>query len=265
MTDTELERRKKYPKFIQKLLLLTSDNDKIPTDKELDYKIETLSWYMNQVWPLIKYIFKKKIYLFFRYRWKYIIRKILILTSLIYLLNFTYKLYMRPMVNNLIVEKQVSNIENDILNNHLPKPNVLFMASTSLLESRSNYNIRNGQYLGAYQMGILARKEVGLGDMSDKIFLSNKFIQNWAMNELMEKNYEYLKPLISKYNIPEFGGVRIGMHLVTISGLIAASHLVGHNAVKIFFETDGRIIPKDGNGKPMTDYFQLNNIPIEFK
>jgi len=260
-------RKNKYPKFIRNLLLLTSNNDKIPTDKELDYKIETLAWYMHQVWPMVKYITKRKILLFLRYRWKYILKTLIITMSIIYTMNFTYKLYMRPMVNNLIVEKEITDIENDIFSNPIPKENINFMLSLSLLESTRNYNegaLRTTQYWGMYQMGDIARKEIGLSSIPKDVFLKNHVLQNWAMNELMRKNYEYLKPLISKYNIPVYGGIKIGMHLVTISGLIAASHLVGSDGVKIFFQTNGKVVPKDGNGKPMTDYLQLNNIKLKF-
>ena len=173
---------------------------------------------------------------------------------------------MRPVVNKIIIQQHISEIEKDILSNPIPKPNVDFMVCVAMLESNSNYQSyrKNSQYWGAYQMGESARKEVGLENMQKDMFLNNKAIQNWAMNEYMKINYEYLKPYIAKYNIPLYGGKRIGMHIITISGLIASAHLVGHASVITFLKSNGTIIIKDGNGKPLTDYLELNNFKLEF-
>lgn len=260
--------KKKYPKFIQKLLVLTSDNDMVPTDKELDRHIQTLTWYMHYVWPLFRTIVKRKIFLFFRYRWKYILRKLILTAVILYCIYFVYNVLMRSTVQQFVIENKVTEIEKEILTNPIPRENIEFMIALSLLESNHNYKASektNSQYWGVYQMGNAARMEVGLGSMPKKVFLNNPSIQNWAMNEYMKKNHEYLKTLIIEYNIPEKGGVRIGMHLVTVSGLIAAAHLVGAGAVKTFFKSNGSIVPRDGNNKPLTDYLQLNNFHLEFE
>ena len=114
-------------------------------------------------------------------------------------------------------------------------------------------------------MGTVARKEVGLGCMPDTLFLQSSVIQNWAVNEYMKKNYRYMKDLIYLYNIPDKGGVRIGMNLVTVSGLIAAAHLAGATHVREFIRSNGKVIYRDGNGTPLTDYLQLNNLTLQLK
>jgi hypothetical protein len=170
---------------------------------------------------------------------------------------------MRPIVQNIIISEKIQGIENDILQNPIPKENVEFMMALSLLESERSYKIKKGQYWGMYQLGDLARKEVGLESMTQEQFLSNQAIQHWAFNEYLKKNYKYLAPIIAKYHIPRTGGIRVGMHLVTVSGLLASAHLVGQKNVKEFLESNGKIIARDGNNKPLTDYLQLNNMILK--
>ena len=69
---------------------------------------------------------------------------------------------------------------------------------------------------------------------------------------------------IVKYNIPITGGIRIGFNLVTVSGIIAASHLVGAESVKRFLDSNGKDVTCDGNGVPLTVYLQLNNFKLDF-
>jgi len=261
----------KLPNFLTKFLKLTIDDSKIPTDTQLDRDIRTLSWYMHYVYPLTKSIIKRKLKNFFFYKWKLILKKLSIVVLILISFYLTYLLFFKPSednVNYTIIYKKVEKIEKDMLNNPIPQENLNFMITFSLLESNATYDTIGGYnkaYWGAYQFGELALKEVGLSGMPKETFLHNPVLQNWAMNELMKKNYYYLKDIIIEYKIPTKGGVKIGMHLVTVSGLIAAAHLVGASPVKTFFKTNGQTVPKDGNNKPMTDYFQLNNFELNFK
>ena len=43
---------------------------------------------------------------------------------------------------------------------------------------------------------------------------------------------------------------------ITLSGLLAGSHLVGAGAVKEFLDSSGKIVPKDGNDVPVTEYMK---------
>lgn len=260
-------KKRKHPKFLNIFFLLTSDDEKIPTDRDLDNEIETLTWYMHVVYPLIKSIFKRKFKLFIKYKWKIALKKILILSTFIGLIYFGYSMYVRPTYQQIIIREKVSNIEKDIVNNPIPEANINFMVALSLLESQQNYKAQrtNSQYLGAYQMGDAARKAVGLSDMPYQLFLDNVVIQNWAMNQYMHKNYEALSDYIVKYNIPITGGIRVGFNLVTISGIIAAAHLVGAEPVKRFLDSNGKDVSSDGNGIPLTVYLQLNNFKLDFE
>lgn len=254
----------KHPRVLSKLLNLTSNDIKVPTDKELDADIETLSWYIHVGYPLIKSIAKRKIKLFFRYKWRIVLRKFIVLSIFMFSLYYSYTMYMIPKYKEVIIHEKVSAIEKQLSVQPIPQGNLDFMIAISQIESNCNYKVYKGQYWGAYQMGDAARKDVGLGDMDRETFLNNPSIQDWAMNQYMLINYEYLKDIIIKHNIPKRGGIRVGTHLVTISGLIASAHLVGHGSVKQFFASNGKNVAVDGNNKPLTDYLQLNNIELEF-
>ncbi|MCK9574662.1 MAG: hypothetical protein WC979_00255 [Candidatus Pacearchaeota archaeon] len=261
-----------FIKLIEKFLNLTSDDSRIPTNEKLDGEIRQLEWHLQytlrHVFHLIRHIVWEKIKLGAIYKWKKVLSRIIAFGLLIGLIYFAYAMYIRPTHQQVIIREKVSKIEQDMRQNPIPEENLNFMLSLSLLESRQNYNEgenRSTQYWGMYQMGAMAREEIGLTSMPKDVFLNNPVLQNWAMNQLIKINYKYLQDIIIKYQIPETGGIRVGMHLVTVSGLIAAAHLVGFSAVKQFIESNGKIIAKDGNNKPLTDYLQLNNIKLNFE
>ena len=254
-----------HPKILRALFGLTSNDERIPTDLELDSEIEKLSFYMSNVYPLIVSIIKRKILLFIRYKWQIALRKLIVTGMLVSASYIGYRIYIRPTYQSLVIKEKITAIERDMNTNPIPQENMDFMIAIQKLESTSNYLCKKGQYLGAYQMGDLARKEVGLSCMPDSIFLQSRVVQNWAMNEYMKMNYKYLTGVIVKYNIPLYGGVRVGNHIVTISGLIASAHLVGASAVKQFISSNGIIVPKDGNGTELTKYLELNNIKLNLK
>lgn len=249
------------------ILTTTSEDKKIPTDHKLDSDIEHLKWMIHNYTPFVKSIIKRKIILIIKHKWQKHLKWLMITVAVLTGVVYGYVLYMRPVVNNIIIQHKISKIEQEIISNPIPKGNLDFMVAVSLLESESNYQKCriNSQYWGAYQMGEAARKDVGLGGLSKNVFLNNKAIQNWAMNQYMKQNYEYLKDVIVKYNVPQYGGIRVGMHLVTISGMIAAAHLCGYTAVITFFNSNGTTVERDGNDKPLTDYLELNNFKLEFE
>lgn len=250
----------------------TRKDDKIPTDPRLDGDIETLLFYLHQIRPLFISVTKRKLKLYFKYKWHIGLRNILLFLIIGWLVIYSYNKFITPIFTKIVIIDKVSEIERDINSNPIPRENMIFMATIQQSESNGNYKISNGQYLGAYQMGLLARKEVGLESMPKEVFLNNEVLQNWAVNEYVKKNYTYLKPLIAKYKIPYIGGIRIGFNIVTVSGLIAACHLVGFRPVKYFIESngkdliiDGRNLSYDGNHVHLTHYLQFNNIKLTLK
>ena len=254
---------KHYPKFLQELLSLTSHDDKIPTDIELDSSIERLSFHMQDVYPLIWLILKKKVIFFFKYKWKVIFRQLVYISILTTAIYFAWIRVYKP---KLIIKEQVdlvSKINDELTNNQIPSENLRFMNDISKLESTCNDNAVKGQYWGAFQLGDDAREECGLASMNKETFLNNKYIQNWAMNEYTNKNYKYLIKTIRKYGIDK-GGKKIGNYWVTVSGLLASAHLVGWSKVVQFIESNGNDVASDNNGIPLTNYLGFNGYRLVF-
>lgn len=266
-------------KLIQQLLSLTSLDKKFPTDKNLDTRMSIASLHFSELEKDLKYIIKRKISLLFIYKWYEILIRLIVLTVLGLVIYGIYDFLIKPTIIKYIIHEKVVYIDNSLSSHPIPQANIDFMNGIKQLESSNNYkSVRTttkivkgkkitvySQYLGCYQMGILARKSVGLESMPDSIFLRSEDIQDWSMNEYMNINYRFLSSYIIKYKIPQYIGVKIGSHLVTVSGLIAAAHLVGHRGVIDFLESNGKIIACDGNHKPLTDYLQLNNLKLELK
>jgi hypothetical protein len=253
---------------------LTEHDVKIPTDKELDYDTDRLNYYLRVSYPLFTSITKRKLGLYLRYKWRRVLLNILKLLFFCSIIYFSFDIYNRIYKSSHTEElenKKISIIHDYLINNPIPKENLVFMNTIARLESKDkSYLAVNGQYWGKYQMGNLARKEVGIGDMTKDKFLNNQYIQDWAVNEYIMSQYKLLKNTIIKYKIPQVGGIVRGNQLITISGLIAAAHLSGWAPVKYFIESDGRDLivdgknlSYDGNNVHLTKYLQLNNIPLK--
>lgn len=254
---------KKQPKLFRNLFNLTAHDEKIPTDTDLDNKIEELGYCMHYIWPLLGYIIKKKLWFFFRYKWRIWLKKIGYTAILGVAIYFAWVKVAEPIFIIKQKTELITNIHEEYKNIQIPKGNLEFMTTISKLESRHTFDISNGQYWGAFQLGEAARKEIGLASIDKETFLHDSIIQIWAMNKYMEKNFEYIKNTIIKYKIPTRGGVLVGNHLVTQSGFLGASHLVGAFAAIDFIKSNGVQVAIDGNGVALTKYLELNNIELE--
>jgi len=133
-----------------------------------------------------------------------------------------------------------------------------FLNALAQRESTNDWkSVNKFGYIGKYQFGKQALEDLGLDDKID----SHKFklnpaifpthAQDKAMVELLKKNTEYLGDYIENFEGKMVAGVKI-----TKSGLLAGSHLVGAGAIKQFLDSSGRIIPKDGNDVPVTEYIK---------
>jgi hypothetical protein len=133
-----------------------------------------------------------------------------------------------------------------------------FLKALAKRESSSNPKIINDLgYIGKYQFGEMALKDVGLDDkINTEKFRKNPNIwpereQDRAMIKLLKKNKIYLGEYLSEFEGKMINGIKI-----TKSGLLAGSHLVGAGAIKQFLDSNGQFVPKDGNGVPVTDYIK---------
>ena len=129
-------------------------------------------------------------------------------------------------------------------------------------ESSNNYAAESGQYLGKYQMGILALKDAGFLDsnsnwtalaarfnINDKeTFLSSRNGQEYAIRAYHKKVWTYLKT----YEAENLLGRTYYNIVVTESGFLAAAHLVGAGAIINAINTNTDV--RDGNGTPAYEY-----------
>ncbi|MBR0959861.1 hypothetical protein [Bradyrhizobium japonicum] len=132
-------------------------------------------------------------------------------------------------------------------------------------ESSGDYSIINKHgYAGAYQFGRSALIDAGfidrkgqwtpyaasLGVNSLETFRSNPAAQDTAFQNLVEKNWDYLRSHM------HYVGQTVGGIPITVSGLLAGAHLVGASQVKQFLDSGGVTVKKDGNGTPVTEYLK---------
>ena len=140
-------------------------------------------------------------------------------------------------------------------------------------ESNGNYSAVNPfGYLGKYQMGEGALTDVGYyngrspgnhqewsgkflgkdGVYSKEDFLNNPQAQENAIREFTKKQWGYLKNNGSTKSV----GSKINGIEITPSGLLAAAHLVGQGGVGSYVSSNGKNIPKDGNGVSIEKYLK---------
>ena len=132
-----------------------------------------------------------------------------------------------------------------------------FLHDFAQQESSGNpKSINSLGYIGKYQFGTKALEDVGLEHITVKKFRANPNIfpehkQDEAMIKLLKLNRTYLGDYYTKYEDKVIAGVKI-----TRSGILAGCHLVGNGAAKQFLDSNGRIIPRDGNDVPITEYIK---------
>jgi len=100
----------------------------------------------------------------------------------------------------------------------------------------SPYKVKNRYgMLGKYQFAPSTLLSLGYGRNDIKNFLEDEIVQEEAMNKLLLANYSYLK----RSNLIRCVGKRIGGVEITLSGILAGSHLVGPASVKHYLNTGG--------------------------
>jgi hypothetical protein len=136
-----------------------------------------------------------------------------------------------------------------------------YLHALSLLESNGDPTARRSGsgYIGNYQIGNSARQVIGLGQLNNEgnyqVMLNDSFLQDMIMLRLLQANVSEMREYFKKYNNTKRGG-----WYITNSGILAMTHLMGGGNTKDFL--DKGIISHDGNGRPITDYLQLNNFNI---
>lgn len=130
-----------------------------------------------------------------------------------------------------------------------------FLNHLAYKESSNNPNVVNTLgYIGKYQFGRAALKEIGYGSLRVSEFRKNPSIfpeeaQDEAIIMLLKINRKRLESTIEKYEGKYIAGIKI-----TEAGLLAAAHLAGASGVKRFLRTNGRYNPSDSYGTRLSDY-----------
>lgn len=133
----------------------------------------------------------------------------------------------------------------------------VFLYALGQRESSNNPDTFNTLgYIGKYQFGKLALKDVGLGHVSYEKFVEDRSIfpeelQDSAVIKLMKLNEKRLEQLIDKYEHQVVAGI-----YVTRSGILAAAHLSGARNVQKFLRSNGRHNPADAYGTRLSDYLR---------
>jgi hypothetical protein len=148
-----------------------------------------------------------------------------------------------------------------------------FLEKLAHRESGGKTNVENQYgFMGKYQLGMQALKDVGFykhgkwtelakkyGVTSKETFKNSEAAQEFAVREYHKKIWGYIK------KCHKFVGTQCHGVKVTASGLLAATHLVGHGGIKYQFgvgkKYKGINIRKqlvcDGNNVPCTHYMEL--------
>lgn len=224
--------------------------------KEFDDFTESLSEYLEELYEKgIDYVgkFLEKVYN--RFRWK---RSVIIFTLII--LTTKVGCNMKDLMGYLnIPEKEKQELVSEVRSKSKAQKGLRhFLKAIADRESSGNpREINTLGYIGKYQFGRTALKEVGLNNKID----TDKFRRNpkiWpehqqdkAMIELMRKNIGYLGNYIGKFDGRKIRGINI-----TKSGLVAGAHLLGPTNVKKFLDSNGTFDPEDGYGTKLSEYLK---------
>lgn len=227
---------------------------KINESNELENLLNSVGSYLEEVYEKgVDYLYKfsKRVFKFFSNR-----------TSIIVFLAFMLITRCGVQLNTLdyLLSDNVNKIEviNQAKNKYEQEKKNLddFMEALAQRESSGDpTSINRSGYIGKYQFGRLALKEVGLDKkVKPHTFKENPEIwpeheQDKAMAELIKKNAKYLGDYLDKYEGKTVAGIKISQ-----SGLLAGAHLLGPTNVKKFINSNGKFIPKDGFGTPITEY-----------
>lgn len=130
------------------------------------------------------------------------------------------------------------------------KSYISFKQAVGVKESQGLYKLvsRYG-YMGKYQFGKSALRVLGVYNTRE--FLNNPALQERTFKALLSKNKYELRKEIAKFEGQTMKGIKI-----TESGLLAAAHLAGTEAVKRFLYSDGKKGFRDGFGTSLKSYIK---------
>lgn len=183
--------------------------------------------------------------------------KLVVLVSLLSTFGMAINSFPKPLAIPIELEPErplalFTSPPSITLNVKIPiiKSHSKFLHDLGFRESSNNYKIVNQYgYLGKYQFGRKTLNSIGMGNISNRKFLSSPELQEEAMQRLMISNYKSLRRYINKYEGTVVHGI-----LITKSGVLAAAHLGGAGNVRKWFRRGA--VFKDANGTKITSYMK---------
>lgn len=169
-------------------------------------------------------------------------------------------------------ENKILYFENNKNNNkfnNLDKDK--FLKSLSNSESSGEYNIANKyKYVGKYQFGRIALKEIGYSNEKINLILNSiyfskkenkwrfetKYFTPKEQEEAIDIFMSRLEQIYLKNEIKYYVGKKINGIKITKCGLLAGAHLGGASNVKKFLKTSGNINKKDAFNTSIGDYMK---------
>lgn len=148
-----------------------------------------------------------------------------------------------------------------------------FLVALSMLESGGDYQIVNSlNFLGAYQFGEAALTDLGFvrydGDAYDnnygggwtgkfgiksaEAFLSSSRAQDRAAEEWVRLMWHY----IELKNLDGHAWTTVGPIMLSPSGMLAATHLLGSDALASYIHSDGQNNLRDPYGTAIETYIE---------
>lgn len=157
-----------------------------------------------------------------------------------------------------------------------------FLVALKMMESDGDYQSVNSlNFLGAYQFGEAALTDLGFvrydGDAYDndygggwtgkfgiksaKQFLNSERAQDKAMEEWLDVMWSY----IELHDVDRYAWRDVGGEQLTPSGMLAAAHLLGAEALAKYVSSDGKTDLRDPYGTPLSSYIKrLNGYDVPY-
>lgn len=134
-----------------------------------------------------------------------------------------------------------------------------FLDSLAFRESSNTWNKidKDSSHVGKYQLGNIALKDIGknftVDDLKKDFSIWDEKEQDKDIIKLLKKNKYYFR------NHMHYIGQSIDGVPITLSGILAASHLLGSKSVRDYLDGKTKKMPKDGNGTTLLDYLDYFN------
>lgn len=187
---------------------------------------------------------------------------IIMLIALLFTSHYPKRVYNKPIEKRPIEKKQITFLTKK--NKLKINQNQKFLNKLAYFESRGDFKISRGNYIGAYQMHILTLKQFGYIINPDSFRLNpetfNKERQDTVVKELLKYHRRLLWKEIKQYDGKilqvRIDSINTKEIIVTKSGILAAAHLGGAGSISKLLLTEGEYNFRDGNGVPISFYLE---------